>query len=69
LTQGLRVGFKQNTVLRTEFNDKSIIEYLLTVNFAQQLIEYNQNNNGWGYAINLGKYYDTNLTKNLISNR
>lgn len=53
--EGLRLGYNQNTVLRTEFNDnsKSIIEYLLTVNVAQQLIECNKNDNGWGYAINL----------------
>ena len=55
LMNGLRFGYQQNTVLRTEYNDnsKKIIEYLLTVNVAQQLIEWNEKEAHWSYAINL----------------
>lgn len=55
LMNGLRWGYKQNTILRTEYNDnsKSIIEYLLTINVAQALIEWNEKEAHWCYAINL----------------
>lgn len=55
LMNGLRFGYQQNIVLRTEYNDnsKSIIEYLLTVNVAQQLIKWNEKEVHWSYAINL----------------
>ena len=55
LMNGLRVGYHQNIVLRTEYNSnsKSIIEYLLTVNVAQELIEWNEKEGHWSYAITL----------------
>lgn len=55
LMNGLRVGYQQNIVLKTELNEnsKNNIEYLFTVNVAQQLIEWNEKEVKRGYAINL----------------
>lgn len=52
LKDGLRNGYYQNQVLHTSSidNETSIIEYLLTVNVAQQLIEWNKEKN-WEYSL------------------
>jgi hypothetical protein len=44
LFKGLRKGYNQNQILHTSFidNKSSIVEYLLTVNVAQQLIDWNE---------------------------
>lgn len=54
LIQGLYQGYNQNIVLRTDMLEENskIIEYLLTVNVAQKLIEWNESE-GWQYSINL----------------
>jgi hypothetical protein len=43
LKEGLKNGYNQNQVLHTSYfdNETSIVEYLLTVNVAQKLIEWN----------------------------
>jgi len=54
LLSGLIHGYNQNFVLKTEYNTNKddIVEYLLTVNVAQKLIDWNEVNN-WDYSINL----------------
>lgn len=54
LKEGLRNGYNQNQVLHTSFidNETSIVEYLLTVNVAQQLIEWNSKKN-YDYSLYL----------------
>lgn len=54
LTKGLKQGYNQNIALRTDMleENSNITEYLLTVNVAQKLIEWNESEN-WQYSINL----------------
>lgn len=54
LKDGLRNGYNQNQVLHTSYIDTetSIVEYLLTVNVAQQLIEWNKEEK-WNYSLYL----------------
>ena len=51
---GLHTGYNQNQVLHTSYIDRetSIVEYLLTVNVAQQLIEWNTEKH-WCYSLYL----------------
>lgn len=60
LVNGLRNGYTQNRVLHTSYldNESSIIEYLLTVNVAQELIEWNSNNS-YSYSIFLEQATET----------
>ena len=54
LDEGLKNGYNQNQILHTSYIDNatSIVEYLLTVNVAQKLIDWNEEN-GWIYSLYL----------------
>ena len=54
LIDGLSIGYNQNQVLHTAYinNETSIVEYLLTVNVAQKLIEWNESQK-WNYSLYL----------------
>ncbi len=52
IIQGLKNGYSQNLVLKTDFDtlQSTTIEYLFTVNVAQELIKWN-NDNSYKYGI------------------